>query len=352
MSPSCVSKKAGLLLFPLLSMSAITPMTLYASEPPKVCMVLDKGGKDDRSFNESAVLGFNRAIKEFPVNKTSKFVEPKNDAQISQFFRSFATSAKCDLIIAIGYNPSEYLPDLASKYPNKKFLAVDTNLEGKNTTKNIRSITFAEHDGSFLVGAIAAMKSTTGKIGFVGGMDIPLIHRFETGYSAGAKYINPKIKISTAYVGITPDAWNNPAKAKELAHAQYNEGTDVIYQVAANSGQGVFDSAEQMNKKSKTKHYAIGVDSNQNWINPKVILTSMVKRVDNAVYLAIKDFSNETFNTDHTTFNLKDGGVDWAYDEHNKKFFTDAQLTEINGIKEKIINGKIIVPDYYKLDKK
>ncbi|BBH51621.1 BMP family ABC transporter substrate-binding protein [Fluviispira sanaruensis] len=315
-------------------------------------MVLDKGGKDDRSFNESAVTGFNRALKELSISKNSKFVEPKNDAQIYPFFRSFATSAKCDLIIAIGYNPSEYVPELATKYPDKKFLAVDTNLEDKNSAKNIRSITFAEHDGSFLVGAIAAMKSKTGKIGFVGGMDIPLIHRFETGYKAGAKYINSEIKITSAYVGITTDAWNNPAKAKELAHAQYNEGNDVIFQVAANSGQGVFDSAEQMNKQSKTKHYAIGVDTNQNWIKPEIILTSMVKRVDNAVYFAIKDFTNGTFTTEHTAFNLNDGGVDWAYDQYNEKFFTEAQVNEINDIKEKIINGKIIVPDYYKLDKK
>ena len=204
------------------------------------------------------------------------------------------------------------------------------------------------------MGAIAAMKSTSGKVGFIGGMDIPLIHRFETGYSAGAKYINPKIKVATSYVGITPDAWNNPTKAKELALSQFNEGIDVIYQVAANSGQGVFDSAEQMNKKTnhKKQHYAIGVDSNQNWIKPDVIITSMVKRVDNAVYTTIKDVVQNKFTSGHTAFSLKDGGVDWAYDHHNKKFYSASQIKEINNIKEKIINGKITVPDYYEQEKK
>ena len=348
-------KKARMFIITLLSTYSLTPYSVFASseKKPKICMVLDKGGKDDRSFNESAVIGFNRAVKDFDISKDSKFVEPKNDSQIASFFRSFANSANCDLIIAIGFNPSGHLPELASLYPNKKFLAVDTNLEEKNKAKNIRSITFQEHDGSFLVGAIAAMKSNSSKVGFIGGMDIPLIHRFETGYSAGAKYINPNIKVTTSYVGITPDAWNNPAKAKELALAQYNEGADVIFQVAANSGQGVFDSAEQMNKRSnqKKKYYAIGVDSNQNWIKPDVIITSMVKRVDNAIYFTVRDLIQNKYTSGHTAYGLKDGGVDWAYDEHNKKFFTDSQLKEINSIKEKIMNGKITVPDYYELEK-
>lgn len=350
-----VIKKAGKVLPTVFSFNFIFPS--YASEetikPPKICMVLDKGGKDDRSFNESAVTGFNRALKDLKISPDSKFVEPRNDTQIALFFRNFATQANCDLIIGVGFNPSEFIPELAAKHPNKKFLAIDVNIEDKNKSKNIRSVTFQEHDGSFLVGAIAAMKSTSGKVGFIGGMDVPLIHRFETGYSAGAKYINQNVKITTSYVGITPDAWNNPSKAKELALAQYNEGVDVIYQVAANSGQGVFDSAELMNKKSnhKKQHYAIGVDSNQNWLKPEVIITSMVKRIDNAVYFTVKDLIENKFTANHTAFSLKDGGVDWAYDEHNKKYFTSSQVKEINSIKEKIINGKIKVPDYYELEK-
>lgn len=358
MSLNCIIKRAKIFIIALTTSYALHPFSLYAAASterlPKICMVLDKGGKDDRSFNESAVLGFKQALKDFPLHKESKFVEPKSDSQINQFFVNFSTTANCDLIIAIGFNPSEYITTLAAKFPNKKFLVIDTNLESKNTSKNIRSITFQEHDGSFLVGAIAAMKSNSGKIGFIGGMDIPLIHRFETGYIAGAKYINPKIKTLISYIGITPEAWNNPTKAKELALAQYNKDVDVIFQVAANSGQGVFDSAEQMNEKSKVKnkYYAIGVDSNQNWIKPDVIITSMVKKVDHAVYNTIKDLINNKYTAEHIAYGLKDGGVDWAYDEYNKKFYSSLQLKEINNIKEKIISGKIKVPDYYELEKK
>lgn len=316
---------------------------------PKVCMVLDKGGKDDHSFNESAVKGFQESLAKLPIKKDSKFVEPSSETIIPQFFNNFATNAKCDLIISVGFLPSTYVPALASKYPDKKFLALDINLESKDAKKNIRSVTFEEHEGSFLMGAIAAMKSKSGKIGFVGGMDVPLVHRFELGYEAGAKYVNPKIKVTSTYVGITADAWNNPSKAKELAIAQYNSGVDVIYQVAAASGKGVFDAAEDFNKSQPSvKHYAIGVDSNQNWINPKVILTSMIKKIDLAVFQTIKDMTDGKFKSGHVTFGLKDSGVDWAYDENNKSYYSPSEIKKINSIKQKIIKGEITVPDYYK----
>lgn len=317
---------------------------------PKICMILDKGGKDDHSFNESAVKGFQSALKTLPISPESKFVEPRTDAQIPLFFNNFSTDANCDLIVAIGFSPAGYVPAIAAKYANKKYLVIDTNVEDQDKNKNIRSITFQEHEGSFLVGAIAALKSTTGKIGFVGGMDVPLIHRFELGYSAGAKYVNPKINITSTYVGVTPDAWNNPAKAKELAISQYNNGVDVIFQVAAASGQGVFDAAEEFNKsKSNIKHYAIGVDSNQNWVNPRVILTSMEKKVNIALFNTIRDLADNKFTSGHIIFGLKEGGVLWSLDENNKKFFTTNDISKINSIKQEIINNKIVVPDYYKL---
>jgi basic membrane protein A len=325
------------------------PLWATEKEKPKICMILDKGGKDDHSFNQLAVVGFQKALKTLPINPESKFVEPRTDAQIPLFFNNFSTGANCDLVVAIGFTPAGYLPDIAAKFPNKKFLVIDTNVENKDKNQNIRSVTFEEHEGSFLVGAIAAMKSSTGKIGFIGGMDVPLIHRFELGYVSGAKYINPKIDVITTYVGVTPDSWNNPAKAKELAISQYNERVDVIFQVAAASGQGVFDAAEEFNKtKPNVKHYAIGVDSNQNWVNPKVILTSMEKRVDIALYNTIKDITENKFTSGHVIFGLKEGGVLWSYDENNQKFFTKKDLDKINQIKQDIVNNKITVPDYYK----
>ena len=328
--------------FSFASYAAITTL-------PKICMILDKGGKDDHSFNESAVKGFQRALNALPISHESKFVEPRTDSQIPLFFNNFATGANCDLIIAIGFTPAAYVGTVAAKYPHKQFLVIDSNIENQDKNNNIRSITFEEHEGSFLVGAIAALKSQSGRIGFVGGMDVPLIHRFELGYAAGAIYINPKIKISATYVGVTPDAWNNPAKAKELALSQYNSGADVIFQVAAASGQGVFDAAEELNKSTpKIKHFSIGVDSNQNWVNPHVVLTSMEKRVDIGVYNSIQDLIQKKFKSGHVVFGLKEGGVLWSLDKFNINYFTKQDIDRVNQIKEYIISHKIVVPDYYK----
>lgn len=330
-----------------------TPALLArADEIPKVCMVLDKGGKDDHSFNESAVKGFKSALKKFKISPESKFVEPRSDVQISQFFNLFATNAKCDLIIAVGFNPSSYMPKVAERFSEKKFLALDTNLESQNKNGNIRSVTFEEHEGAFLMGAIAAMKTKGTQIGFIGGMDVPLIHRFELGYTAGAQHINPEIKVIRNYVSLTGDGWNNPAKAKEMALSQYQNGVEVIFQVAAASGQGVFDAAEQLNGEGKTKHYAIGVDSNQNELNPNVILTSMVKKVGDAVFKSIDDLVKNKFIGSHIVYGLKDNGVEWALDKYNGKFFTKKEIRDINQLRDKIISGDVTVPDFYKEGRK
>lgn len=321
---------------------------LKASETPKICMVLDKGGKDDHSFNESAVKGFKAALKKFKANPESKFVEPRSDVQISQFFNLFAANAKCDLMIAVGFNPSSYIPKVAERFPDKKFLALDVNLESQNKNGNIRSVTFEEHEGAFLMGAIAAMKTKSTQIGFIGGMDVPLIHRFELGYTAGAQYVKPDTKVVKNYVSLTGDGWNNPTKAKEMALAQYADGVDVIFQVAAASGQGVFDAAEQLNEENTTKHYAIGVDSNQNELNPNVILTSMVKKVGDAVFKSIDDLIENKFTGTSIVYGLKDNGVEWALDKHNRKFFTKKEINDINQLRKKIISGAIVVPDFYK----
>ena len=325
------------------TVGAVTPSSISC---PQVCLILDKGGKDDHSFNESSLMGFRRAQKELCVGARSKYIEPHSDTQIEQTFRSFSASPHCDLIIAVGFNPSSYLPKIAAAYPHKSYLALDTNLDKQDTKKNIRSVSFQEPEGSFLVGYIAAMKSKTGKVGFIGGMDIPLIHRFQLGYEKGAKYFNPKIQMIQAYIGISPEAWANPVKGRELAGAQYDAGADVIFQVAAASGQGVFDEANARRRKGQHV-YAIGVDSNQNWISPEVILTSMLKRIDNAVFESIKDFSQNQFTAGHIVYGLDKGGVDWALDKHNKHFYTEKEIEAINQVKKEIIRGNIKVPDYY-----
>ena len=210
------------------------------------------------------------------------------------------------------------------------------------TAPNVRSLMFQEHEGAYIVGAIAAMTSKTGKIGFVGGMDIPLIRRFVMGYEAGAKKINPQITVMANYVGVTSEAWNNPAKGKELAVSQYEGGADIIFAAAGASGLGVFDAAEDKKK------FAIGVDSNQDWTKPGLILTSMLKRVDEAVFSTIEESKAGKFTGGVEWFGLANKGVDYSFDQYNAKILTEPVRKRADELKAEIIAGKIVVPDYYK----
>lgn len=305
------------------------------AENLKVALVLDKGGKDDKSFNSAAYAGASKAEKELKIQL--KYVEATDTNAIENLQRSFARK-NFDLIIGIGFAQKEAIKKVAAQFPNIKFAIVD----GEVNAPNVRSLLFEEHEGSFLVGALAAMKSKSNAVAFIGGMDIPLIRRFAMGYAAGAKHINPKIKVYENYVGVTGEAWNNPAKAKELALAQYSKGADVVFVAAGASNTGVFDAAEEKKK------YAIGVDSNQNWIKPGVILTSMLKAVDVAVYDTIKDLQAGKFTAGVTHFGLKNNGVNYTLDQHNEKLITPEMKKKVEDIKQQIITGKIQVPDYYK----
>jgi basic membrane protein A len=250
--------------------------------------------------------------------------------------RSFAQK-KFDVIIGIGFVMVDAIKNVAKQYPDLKFALVDAEVK----LPNVRNLLFEEHQGSFLMGVAAAMHSKAGKIGFLGGMDVPLIRRFQMGYEAGAKYVNPKIKITNNYVGVTGEAWNNPAKAKELALSQYNEGVDVIFGAAGASTYGLFDAAEEKHK------LAIGVDSNQNWVKPGFILTSMLKRVDEAVFAAIKDAKDGKFTGGTERFGLANKGIDYAVDQYNDKLLTQADRKKLDEVKKLIQSGKIKVPDYY-----
>ena len=303
--------------------------------PVQVGLVLDKGGRDDKSFNQSAFTGASRAENEGMIQL--KVVEATDDAAFESLIRAFAKK-NYDLIISIGFAQAEAVKKVARQFPDRKFVIVDSEV----ALPNVRSVMFEEQEGSFLVGAIAALKSKSGKIGFVGGMDIPLIRRFQMGFEAGAKSVNPNIRILSNFVGITGDAWNNPPKGKELARAQYEQGVDAIFAPAGGSSLGVFDAAEER------KAFAIGCDSNQNWIKPGLILTSMLKRIDLAVYQACKDFKEGKFATGTIRRGLKDGGVDYALDQFNETLLTKDILTKINGLKAKVIAGTIQVPDYFK----
>jgi basic membrane protein A len=301
----------------------------------KVGLVLDRGGKDDKSFNSSAYEGAMRAKKGLGV--FVKYVEVADDNQFEPSLRSFA-QRDFDLIIGIGFAQKDAVRKTALQFPKRHFAIIDAEVDASN----VRSLMFEEHEGAYLIGAIAAMSSRTGKIGFVGGMDIPLIRRFAMGYEAGAKKINPQINVSANYVGITSEAWNNPPKGKELALAQYERGADIIFAAAGASGLGVFDAAEEKKK------FAIGVDANQNWTKPGLILTSMLKRVDEAVFTSITEAKAGRFSGGVKRFGLSNKGIDYVVDQYNEKILTADVRKKAEALKAEIIAGKIDVPDYYK----
>jgi basic membrane protein A len=302
----------------------------------KVGLVLDLGGKDDKSFNASAYQGAMEAKQKLGIHL--KYVEPTDDNAFEPMLRAFAQK-DYDLIIGIGFAQKEAIGKVAAQFPQKHFAIVDAQVDAPN----VRSLMFQEHEGGYVVGAIAAMTSKTGKVGFVGGMDVPLIRRFELGYEAGAKEINPQIRVVANFCGVTPEAWNNPPRGKELALAQYDAGADVIFAAAGASGLGVFDAAEERKK------FAIGVDSNQDWMKPGLILTSVLKRVDLAVFNVIQEAQAGKFTAGLKRFGLADKGVDYSVDQYNEKVLPESVSRRADELKAEIIAGKIVVPDYYKL---
>lgn len=310
-----------------------------SAESIRVALILDKGGKDDKSFNAAAYSGAEKAKKELKIQL--KYVEAMDDAAVESTMRSFAQK-KFDLIIGVGFSMQDGIKRVATQFPDLKFALVDAEV----TLPNVRNLLFEEHQGSFLVGAAAALASKTGKIGFLGGMDVPLIRRFQMGYEAGVKHVNPKASVMNNYVGVTSDAWNNPAKAKELSLSQFNKGVDVLYGAAGASNYGIFDAAEEKKK------LGIGVDSNQNWVKPGFVLTSMLKRVDVAVFEVIRETQSGKFASGTERFGLENKGVDYAVDQHNEKILTPEIRKKLEELKAQIISGKIKVPDYYKNAKK
>jgi basic membrane protein A len=326
----------GLLLLALAAATRGCQGLEHAAAPTpgrmRVGIVFDSGGKDDRSFNAAAFRGVTRAAKDFPI--VLRDAEPGDPASLEPATRAFA-EVGYDLIIGIGFAQTPIIEGVAKDYPKLNFAIVD----GVSQLPNVASLVFKEHEGSYLVGMIAAKKSKTGVLGFVGGMDIPLIHRFATGYEEGARAVRPDVQVIDNYVGVTEAAWNNPGKGKELALAQFGKGADVIFAAAGNSGLGVFDAAEQEN------HFVIGVDSNQNWMKPGFVLTSMVKRVDNAVYKIVDDLVHQRFQGGIHVYGLQDGGVGYAMDQYNAKLIPPDVLREVEAAKAKIIAGKIKVTD-------
>lgn len=300
---------------------------------PKLAIVYDAGGKFDKSFNQSAFEGAERFKKETKISYIE--VQANSDTQAEQVMRGLARK-KLDMIAAIGFSQTQAVAKVAKEFPNVKFVLIDSIAPGAN----VNSIMFKEQEGSYLVGVAAAMASKSKKVGFVGGMDIPLIRAFACGYGQGAKAQQPKIEIMQNMVGTTSAAWNDPAKGGELARQQFDRGADVVFAVAGGSGMGALQMAKEKGK------LAIGVDSNQNYLHPGSMLTSMVKRVDLAVYDAFMQVKNGTWKAGVTHKGLKEGGVDWVLDKDNRKVVSPDIEKRVNGVKADIINGKIKVIDY------
>jgi basic membrane protein A and related proteins len=297
-------------------------------------VIFDMGGKFDKSFNEAAYNGAERFKQEAGIEYLE--FEVTNESQRDQALRRMARRG-ANVVIAVGFSFATPLEQIAKEFPDTKFVIIDGVVE----QPNVQSVVFKEHEGSFLVGMAAAMASQTGKVGFVGGMDIPLIRNFAHGYQQGVKYINPDAEVFVNMTGTTPAAWNDPAKGAELAQSQFDRGADVVYAAAGGTGLGVLQAAADSGKLS------IGVDSNQNYLHPGSVLTSMLKRVDVAVYNAFKDAKAGTLKTGMQNLGLAEEGVGYAIDDNNRALITPEMEAKLEDAKAKIISGELEVTDYY-----
>ena len=297
-------------------------------------VIFDMGGKFDKSFNEAAYNGAERFKQEAGIEYLE--FEVTNESQRDQALRRMARRG-ANVVIAVGFSFATPLEQIAKEFPDTKFVIIDGVVE----QPNVQSVVFKEHEGSFLVGMAAAMASQTGKVGFVGGMDIPLIRNFAHGYQQGVKYINPDAEVFVNMTGTTPAAWNDPAKGAELAQSQFDRGADVVYAAAGGTGLGVLQAAADSGKLS------IGVDSNQNYLHPGSVLTSMLKRVDVAVYNAFKDAKEGTLKTGTQNLGLAEEGVGYAIDDNNRALITPEMEAKLEDAKAKIIGGELEVTDYY-----
>ncbi|MGH1458841.1 MAG: BMP family lipoprotein [Paracoccaceae bacterium] len=313
-----------------LSAAAATALCAGAAlaEP---ALIFDLGGKFDKSFNEAAFSGAERWAKE--TGGTFREIELKSEAQREQALRRFA-EAGSNPIVMTGFAFGNVLGEVAPDYPDTKFAIIDMVVDAPN----VRSVVFNEHEGSYLVGMMAAKASKSGTVGFVGGMDIPLIRKFACGYVQGVKAVNPDAKIIQNMTGTTPAAWNDPVKGSELTKAQISQGADVVYAAAGGTGVGVLQTAADEGILS------VGVDSNQNYMHPGKVLTSMLKRVDNAVYDAMK--AGTDLETGFNVMGVANGGIDYALDEHNAPLVDDEMAAMVDGAKAKIASGEIMVHDY------
>ena len=312
---------------------ALSAVAAIAQTAIKPAVVYDKGGKFDKSFNEGVFAGAEKFKTETGVE--FRDFEPTNDAQIEQALRRFARDGHSP-IIAVGFSQATALQKVAAEFPDLKFTIIDMVVD----LPNVQSVVFKEHEGSYLVGLLAGMASKSGKVGFVGGMDIPLIRKFACGYVQGVKAAKKDAEIFQNMTGSTPAAWNDPVKGGELAKSQIDRGADVIYHAAGGTGIGVLRAAADAGK------LGIGVDSNQNGLQPGKVLTSMLKRVDVAAYTSFKAARDGAWKPGISVLGLKEDGVGWAQDDANKALITPEMKAAADKARADIISGAVKVHDY------
>ncbi len=311
------------------------------SEGLDVGIVFDVGGRGDKSFNDGAYLGGERAQKELGARVT--YIEPGEGSDREAGLRLLAAEGM-DLVIGVGFIFTDDVLALAKEYPNVRFADVDMSVPLDSVgnplplPSNLRALKFREEEGSFLVGALAALVGKSKKVGFVGGMDIALIHKFEAGYRAGVKHVCPDCEVIVNYAGVTPEAFRNPGRGKEMALAMYNQGVNVIFHASGSTGLGVFEAARTTGK------LAIGVDADQYNEAPGYVLTSMVKGIDASVVAAVKSVKDNQFTGGIQQFGLAENGVGYIYDDNNRKLIPPDVRSRLDALTADIIAGRIVVP--------
>ncbi|MBP6772578.1 MAG: BMP family ABC transporter substrate-binding protein [Gemmatimonadaceae bacterium] len=334
----------GALLLAHVALLAVTPSGATKadnSEGLDVGIVFDVGGRGDKSFNDGAYLGGLRAAE--ALGARVRFIEPGEGSDREAGLRLLAAEG-LDLVIGVGFIFSDDVNVLAKEYPNVRFADVDYAVSTDSVGNplpmpdNLVALKFREEEGSFLVGALAALVGKSKKVGFIGGMDIALIHKFEAGYRAGIKHVCPDCDVLVAYAGVTPEAFRNPGKGKEMALSQYSQGVNVIFHASGSTGLGVFEAARSAGK------LAIGVDADQFSEAPGFVLTSMVKGIDESVFQAVKAVKDGTFKGGIQQFGLAENGVGYIYDANNKALIPPAVRAKLDSLTADIIAGRIKVP--------
>jgi basic membrane protein A len=315
--------------------------TPFVGEGLDVGVVFDVGGRGDKSFNDGAYVGAERAMNE--LGARVRYIEPGEGTDREAGLRLLAAEG-LDLVIGVGFIFSDDLSQLAKEYPNVLFAGidyappVDANGAVIPPPANLAGLRFREEEGSFLVGALAALVGNSKRLGFIGGMDFPLIHKFEAGFKAGVNAVCGDCTVVAQYAGVTPEAFRNPGRGQELALSQYQSGVNVIFHASGSTGLGVFEAARRRGK------LAIGVDSDQHAEAPGFILTSMVKRVDEAVFGAVQSVKEGTFKGGIYQLGLAESGVDYVYDEHNRALIPDSVRARVEALRADIVAKRISVP--------